>query len=148
MTDDTLYAADRFNNRVQSFTLDGQYLGEWGGLRLPQSVRKGPDGAFYIAELSHRVTVLDRDGTVLARWGDGVEVDDFETGGVALALPDAPSRDPMVKGRVRNEPGAGLFGAPHGIAVDSEGSFYVADTSEAYIGLDRGSRSIQKFVRR
>ena len=28
------------------------------------------------------------------------------------------------------------------------GSFYVADTSEAYIGLDRGSRSIQKFVRR
>lgn len=145
---DTVYAADRFNNRVQFFTPAGAYLGEWGNLRLPQSVRKGPDGAFYVAELSHRVTVLSRDGTVLARWGDGVEVDDAEIGGVALALPSAPSRHPMVKGRVRNDPGPGLFCAPHGIAVDSAGSFYVAESSESWIGLDRGSRSIQKFVRR
>lgn len=146
--DETLYAADRYNNRVQSFTLEGDYLGEWNDLRLPQSVRKGPDGSFYVAELSHRITVLSRDGTVLARWGDGVEVDDFETGGVSLALPAAPSRDPMVKGRVRNDPGPGLFCAPHGIAVDSGGSFYVAESSESWIGLDRGSRSIQKFVPR
>jgi DNA-binding beta-propeller fold protein YncE len=145
---DTVYAADRYNNRVQFFTLEGGYLGEWSGLRLPQSVRKGPDGSFYVAELSHRVTVLSRDGTVLARWGDGVEVDDAEVGGVALALPDAPSRNPMVRGRVHNDPGPGLFCAPHGIAVDSEGSFYVAESSESWIGLDRGSRSIQKFVRK
>ncbi len=144
---DTVYAADRFNNRVQFFTPAGEFLGQWDNLRLPQSVRKGPDGAFYIAELSHRVTVLGPDGTLLARWGDEAEVDDFETGGVALALPDAPSRSPMVHGRVRNDPGPGLFSAPHGIAVDSEGSFYVADTAESYVGLDRGSRSIQKFVR-
>ena len=145
--DDTLYVADRYNNRVQSFALDGTYLGEWPGLRLPQSVRKGPDGAFYVAELAHRVTVLDKAGSVLARWGDDVTVDDFETGGVPLALPEAPSRDPMVRGRVVNDPGAGLFCAPHGIAVDSAGSFYVAESSESWIGLDRGSRSIQKFVR-
>jgi DNA-binding beta-propeller fold protein YncE len=145
--DERLYAADRYNNRVQYFTLAGEYLGEWTGLRLPQSVRKGPDGAFYVAELSHRVTVLDRDGAVLARWGDGPAVDDFETGGVPLALPTAPSRHPMVTGRVTNEPGAGLFSAPHGIAVDSAGSFYVADTAESWIGLDRGDRAVQKFVR-
>ena len=54
----------------------------------------------------------------------------------------------MVQGRVQNDPGPGLFCAPHGIAVDSEGSFYVAESSESWIGLDRGSRSIQKFVRR
>ena len=75
-------------------------------------------------------------------------VDDFETGGVPLALPTAPSRHPMVKGRVVHEPGAGLFCAPHGIAVDSAGSFYVAYTAESWeFGLDRGSRGIQKFVR-
>jgi DNA-binding beta-propeller fold protein YncE len=142
-----VYAADRYNNRVQSFTLGGEFLGEWTGLRLPQSVRKGPDGLFYVAELSHRVSVLDRDGRVVARWGDGPEVDGFDTGGVSLALPDAPSRHPMVTGRVFNEPGPGLFSAPHGIAVDSEGSFYVADTAESWIGLDRGSRAVQKFVR-
>lgn len=145
--DDTVYAADRFNNRVQFFTLNGEFLGHWDNLRLPQSVRKGPDGAFYVAELAHRVTVLSRDGTVLSRWGGGVETDDAEIGGVTLALPTAPSRNPMVRGRVLNDPGPGLFCAPHGIAVDSEGSFYVAESSESWIGLDRGSRSIQKFVR-
>jgi hypothetical protein len=30
----------------------------------------------------------------------------------------------------------------------SAGSFYVAESSESWIGLDRGTRSIQKFVRR
>jgi DNA-binding beta-propeller fold protein YncE len=144
---DTVYAADRFNNRIQFFTPAGRFLGQWDNLLLPQSVRKGPDGAFYVAELAHRVTVLSKDGTVLARWGGGVEVDDAEIGGVALALPAAPSRNPMVRGRVRNDPGPGLFCAPHGIAVDSEGSFYVAEASESWIGLDRGSRSVQKFVR-
>jgi DNA-binding beta-propeller fold protein YncE len=145
---DTFYAADRFNNRVQFFTPAGEFLGQWDNLLLPQSVRKGPDGAFYVAELAHSVTVLSKDGTVLARWGGAVTVDDFEIGGVALALPTAPSRDPMVRGRVQNDPGPGLFCAPHGIAVDSEGSFYVAEASESWIGLDRGGRSIQKFVRR
>jgi DNA-binding beta-propeller fold protein YncE len=145
---DTIYAADRYNNRVQFFRSDGTYVGEWTGLRLPQSVRKGPDGSFYVAELSHRVTVLAPDGSVVARWGDGVEVDDAQVGGAELALPDAPSRHPMVTGRVHNDPGPGLFCAPHGIAVDSEGSFYVAESSESWIGLDRGNRSIQKFVRK
>ena len=144
---DTIYAADRFNNRVQFFRPDGTYLGEWANLSMPQSVRKGPDGAFFVAELPHRVTVLDRTGAVLARWGDGVEVDDSD-GGAAAALPDAPARNPMVRGRVRNEPGAGLFCMPHGIAVDSAGSFYVAEAAESWSGLDRGNRSIQKFVPR
>lgn len=146
--DDRIYAADRYNNRVQIFTRDGEFVGEWGGLRLPQSVRKGPDGLFYVAELAHRVSVLRSDGSVVARWGDDVVVDEAEVGGVELALPDAPSRSPMIAGRVQHDPGPGLFCAPHGIAVDSAGSFYVADTAESWIGLDRGDRSVQKFVRR
>ena len=145
---DTVYVADRYNNRVQFFTPAGEYVGEWGGLRLPQSVRKGPDGRFYVAELAHGVTVLDADGTIHARWGDGVEVDDAPIGGVELSLPDAPARNPMIRGRVRNDPGPGLFCAPHGIAVDSTGGFYVAESSESWIGLDRGNRSVQKFVPR
>jgi hypothetical protein len=47
----------------------------------------------------------------------------------------------------RSEPGAGLLSCPHGVAVDSEGSIYVAETPETRSGLDRGDRSIQKFVR-
>jgi hypothetical protein len=114
---------------------------------MPQSVRRGPDGAFYVAELAHRITVLNKEGTVLARWGGEVEEDVAESRGVTPAFSSAPSRDPVVNGRVRNDPGPGLFSMPHGIAVDSEGSFYVAEASESWSGLDRGSRSVQKFVR-
>jgi sugar lactone lactonase YvrE len=145
---DKVYAADRYNNRVQFFTPQGEFLGQWQDLRLPNSVRRGPDGVFYIAELNHRVTVCQADGTILARWGEDVAVDDEEMGsGKGLALPTAPSRRPLIKGRVISEPGAGLFCAPHGIAVDSESSIYVAEVSESSSGLDRGSRSIQKFIR-
>lgn len=145
---DKIYAADRYNNRVQFFTADGKFVGQWKGLVLPNSVRKGRDGLFYIAEQDHRITVCNADGSVVARWGEDVEVDDSETGYlVGLTLPTAPSRNPMIKGKVLNEPGPGLFCAPHGITVDSEGSIYVAEVSEGWTGLDRGNRSIQKFVR-
>ena len=142
---DKVYATDRYNNRIQFFTPSGEFLGQWGNVSLPQSVRKGPDGNFYVAELAHRITVLDKDGSLVARWGDGVEVDDAEVIRAPRALPTAAS---PVRGRVRNDPGPGLFCAPHGIAVDSEGSFYVAEASESWAGLDRGSRSVQKFVRK
>ncbi len=140
-----LYIADRYNNRVQVFTPKGEFLAQWPGLNLANSVRKGPDGNFYVAELDHRISIVDRNGKLLARWGDtGVEMDDTSTAG---GLPNSPSRNPQIKGRVLHEPGAGLFSSPHGIAVDSQGSFYVAEVCETFAGLDRGNRNIQKFVR-
>jgi DNA-binding beta-propeller fold protein YncE len=146
---DRVYVTDRYNNRIQFFSPSGDYIGEWGGLRLPQSVRKGPDGEWVVAELANRVTVLDGSGRVLAQWGGDVPVDDTPIGGGGdgLAQPDAPSRNPMIRGKVRHEPGAGLFCAPHGIAIDSQGSVYVGEASESWSRLDRGDRSIQKFVR-
>ena len=143
--DDKIYATDRYNNRIQYFSKAGEFLGEWTNVNLPNDVRKGPDGNFYVAELDHRVSILDSSGTLLSRWGDvGANVDDSETGS---GLPDSPSRNPMIVGKVKHEPGAGLFGAPHGIAVDSEGSFYVSEVSETFLGIDRGDRCVQKFIR-
>jgi DNA-binding beta-propeller fold protein YncE len=145
---DRIYVTDRFNNRIQFFTPAGEFLGQWGDVLMPQSVKKGPDGAFYVAQLAHQITVLRKDGTVLAQWGAGTGVADAQLGPGKVAFATASSRDPEVRDRVRHEPGPGLFCAPHGIAVDSEGSFYVAEASESWSGLDRGGRSIQKFVRR
>ena len=53
----------------------------------------------------------------------------------------------MLVGKVLNEPGAGLHVAPHGIAVDSQGSIYVADVGESFAQVDRGNRAIQKFIK-
>ena len=142
---DKVYAADRYNNRVQYFTPQGEFVGEWSDLNLANSVRKGPGGEWVVAELDHRISIVNGEGQVLSRWGDtGVELDDRPTGS---GLPGSRSRNPMVVGRVTKEPGPGLFCAPHGIAVDSEGSIYVAEVSESFAGVDRGGRSCQKFVR-
>jgi DNA-binding beta-propeller fold protein YncE len=144
---DRVYVADRHNNRVQFFTPAGGYLGEWGDLHLVSAVRKGPDGNFYVAEMFQRVTVLSPRGEVLARWGDKDVVlsDEDAAGG---GLPSSASHNPWLRGVARNEPGAARFCAPHGIASDSRGAVYVADVALSRAGLDRGDRSIQKFVRR
>jgi DNA-binding beta-propeller fold protein YncE len=148
--DARICVADRYNNRVQFFTYAGEFIAEWTGLHMPNDVYRGSDDLFYVAELEHRVSVFTADGELVAQWGDGVQVDDSETGGGGiqqLALPTAPSRHPMLRGKVRVEPGAGQFCAPHGIAVDSAGTFYVGEVCESYCGLDRGNRCLQKFVR-
>jgi DNA-binding beta-propeller fold protein YncE len=131
--DDKVYVADRYNDRVQCFSADGAYLFEWPDLIMPNCIRRGPDGAFYVAEMAQRVSVIDPSGAVLARWGDDVELEFSDVGPRPL------------RARVVHEPGKGRFGAPHGIAVDSAGSVYVADVAESVGGLDRGNRSVQKF---
>jgi hypothetical protein len=97
---DRIYVTDRFNNRIQFFRPTGEYLGQWTDIRMPQSVRKGPDGAFYVAQLAHQITVLRKDGTAIARWGARTGVADAQLGSGKVAFATAPSRDPVVKDRV------------------------------------------------
>ena len=91
---------DRENHRVQIFDRDGAYLGMWTDLRQPTSLGVSPDGLVFVAELQHRITVMDLDGRVVARWGG------------------ESSRDP------------GHFVAPHGVAFDSRGDVYVSEVLE------------------
>ncbi len=67
-----LYVADRSNKRIQIFTPDGEYLGEWTGMGGPNDISRGKDGNFYIAEQEDGgnpayCTVRAPDGTVLAK---------------------------------------------------------------------------------
>jgi DNA-binding beta-propeller fold protein YncE len=67
-----LYVADRSNRRIQIFTPDGDYLGEWTGMGGPNDVSRGQDGNYYIAEQEDGgnpayVTVRDPEGAVLVR---------------------------------------------------------------------------------
>lgn len=46
--DGVLYVADRQNGRIQRFTLDGKYLGEWTHLGKTFSIAAAPDGSLWI----------------------------------------------------------------------------------------------------
>ena len=107
--DDNVYIADRENHRVQVFDADGKFQAEWHNIHRPDGLTLGPDRNIYIGELNgfddapglgHRVSIMSRQGELLARFGDPKEGE---------------------------EPGQ--FVAPHGIAVDSHGDIYVAEVS-------------------
>ena len=64
--------ADRANKRIQIFSPDGDFLGQWTGMGGPNDITRGKDGTFYIAEQEDGgkpayVCVRDADGKVLAR---------------------------------------------------------------------------------
>lgn len=114
---DRVYVCDRMNDRIQIFTLQGQFVTEWRGLHGPKDLTIDQNNIVYVAEIEHRVSIWSLEGKLLARWGD-----------------EGKSQE------------AGLFIAPHGIAVDSAGTVYVGEVAESHDKIDRGSRSVQKFV--
>jgi len=115
--DGRVFVCDRENDRIQIFSPDGEYLSEWTDTQRPTHLVFDPQGRAYVSELwwhtgqtsqrlgpvkearYGRVSVFDRDGRVLARWG----------------------------GPVAEAPGS--FAAPHGLAVDSRGDVYVAEVT-------------------
>jgi DNA-binding beta-propeller fold protein YncE len=133
-----VYVADRENSRIQLFDVAGKYLSEWKDVARPCQVFIDRNDKFYVAELGYRagmwpgttapspdatggrVSIFDREGKLLARWGGGAD-------------PTAP----------------GDFFAPHGIWVDSRGDIYVAEVTMSAGGnkglVSPGCHSLQKF---
>jgi DNA-binding beta-propeller fold protein YncE len=133
-----VYVADRENSRVQLFTGDGTFLAEWTDVARPCQVCLDARGNVYVAELGcragmwpgtsaadgapgGRVSIFNRQGALLARWGGGDN-------------PCAP----------------GDFFAPHGICVDDRGDVYVGEVVWS-AGGRRGlvpptCHALQKFV--
>lgn len=137
--DDTgmVYVADRENRRIQIFDPDGNFHSQWGNLSRAAAICLDNDKRLaYVGEyfagidsnssglnLGPRITVLDLNGSVLARIGDRPPGDD-----------------------------AGQFYSPHAISVDSNGAIYVAEVSWSDYGQSmdppRELRSLQKLIPR
>jgi len=138
--DGRVFVADRENDRIQIFSPDGEYLAQWTDVQRPTGLFIDRAGLVYVSELwwrpgqhsyAHgaieedlpgRVSVFDRTGKLLKRWG---------------------SAD-------RCAPGS--FCAPHDVCVDSQGSVYVAEvtwTFAAKAGLVPADCHVfQKFARK
>ena len=118
LADGRVLVCDRENNRIQIFDLEGKFLTQWTDFARPDDACADDAGNIYVAELGERaalfpfmtppyrqdrparVSVVDLDGRLQARWGDEK---------------DAPLE----------------FVAPHGIAVDTRGTIYVAEVRQA-----------------
>lgn len=137
--EDNVFVADRENSRIQIFDAKGRFLSQWTDVIRPMQVVIDPEGNVLVAETGQRagmfpwveqpadppgarVSVFDRNGRLLSRWGGG---DD----------PCAP----------------GDFFAPHDLRLDRHGDLYVGEVVMS-AGGNRGlvspdCHSLQKFVR-
>jgi predicted membrane-bound mannosyltransferase/sugar lactone lactonase YvrE len=120
---DDLYVADSRNHRILHIATDGSLLHEWGTFadilsgdapigtfNEPWGVAVGPDGSVYISDTwNHRVQKFTEDGKPVKTWGQHGQ-----------PLPEVPESK-------------GSFWGPRGIAVDSEGRVFVADTGNKRI---------------
>ena len=103
-SDGLVYVCDRENSRIQVFSADGKFVTMWTDIQKPTDISVDGDGVFYFSELATdesppRVSVLDREGNVLARWnsrsGHGLWVD--SRGDIYLALTSDMSIDKYVR---------------------------------------------------
>lgn len=136
-----LLVADRENDRIQVFDLQGTYLESWTDLQRPTAIAVDPtSGRIFVTELPRpvgnrgfvrdtrgrhepgRLAVLAPDGTVLGGWG-----------------------------RVPGGDMEGYFIAPHTVAVDRAGSVYVGEVTytfgikPGYVGEEYGQHVLQRF---
>jgi len=113
-SDKRIIVADRENFRLQVFDTEGKFIDQWH-IHHPMSVTTGPEDKIYVGEmgpppvqegvknLGNCVSILSTNGELIERIGD--------------ELPGSNDNQ---------------FVAPHGIAVDSKGSIYVAEVAWTY----------------
>ena len=141
------YVADSRNNRILHISSDGTLLHEWGTFAAidyfngpvsetealkqapvgtfsePWGVAVGPDGSVYVTDTwNHRVQKFTEDGRPLKTWGQ-----------YGQPLPELPES-------------SSYFWGPRGIAVNSQGYVFVADTGNKRIVIfDSNGTYITEF---
>ncbi|MFK7789927.1 MAG: 6-bladed beta-propeller [Phycisphaeraceae bacterium] len=106
----TLLIADRENGRLQSFTLEGEFIAvTTTGLRRPCAVVFHGELAA-VAELAGRAVVLDKDNKVISVLGDN------------------PNKGQRANYRVAPKDWTeGFFNAPHGLTFDNDGNLIITE---------------------
>ena len=117
-----LFVCNRNNNRVEYWDLDGHFVKViQKDLRMPAAVHIRGDYAL-IPELQGRVTVLGKDGRIVAQVGDNPNTDQRANFG----LPPDQWKD-------------GICNSPHGGSIDKDGNLIVTEWSK-FGRLDRFAR--------
>jgi hypothetical protein len=108
-----LMVADRANNRIQRFTLEGKHIDFVSGTNLPCNFAYFKNGDVVVPDLGARVTLMDKNNRVIENLGDDSETKWRET--------RVLTHDHFT---------AGKFVAPHGACFDHAGNIFIVEWVE------------------
>jgi hypothetical protein len=108
-----LLVADRRNNRLQRFTLEGVHVDFVTGFRLPCHFHER-EGIVVIPDLHGRVTLMDRENRIVVHLGDS----------------NAPAWNNPLRIQPRDAFLPGQFICPHGACFDRDGNIFVVEWVE------------------
>lgn len=108
-----LVVADRRNNRLQRFSLDGKPIDFVQGFRLPCHFHEH-HGVVVVPDLHGRVTLIDAANSVIEHLGDS----------------NAPDWNNPLRREPRDRFIPGQFICPHGAAFDRDGNIFVVEWVE------------------
>jgi hypothetical protein len=108
-----LVAADRRNNRLQRFTMDGTHMDFVPGFRLPCHFDEHK-GLVVIPDLHGRVSLVGKDNQIVAHLGDS----------------NAPNWNNPLRTQPRESFIPGQFICPHGACFDHDGNIFVVEWVE------------------
>lgn len=133
--DGRVLVVDRGNERIQVFSLQGEFIDEWRGLQHPSTAIPLADGTVLVGELSWKVEA-------------GCFTRGRITEPVAARISMLSSDGRLLRQSVEeHDQTAFRIRSPHGMAVDSLGNLYVADLRVAQ-SEEPKEQMVQKFLRR
>ncbi len=119
-----LFVGDRYNNRIQLLSQDGEFIAIWTQFGRPSGIYIDENDIIYVADSESSPAPNEFTGQRNAGWERGIRIGDARTGWVFHFIPEAwnrPNQNVM------------SFSGPEGIAVDREGNVYGAEVSQRRI---------------
>ncbi|MBT5185452.1 MAG: hypothetical protein HOM01_01500, partial [Kordiimonadaceae bacterium] len=106
-----LFVADRYNDRVQIFTQDGEFINAWRQFGRPSGVYIDKNDTLYVAD-----SESNSGGTRNPGWDRGIRIGSAKTGWVEAFIPD---------------PDQGVaFSRAEGVTADEDGNVFGAEVEE------------------
>jgi DNA-binding beta-propeller fold protein YncE len=112
----TLYVMDRENNRVQLFSLKGEFISQWTDFAGPTGIALAADGNLVLCEFGYNPAVPTRYSVP----SHGKRI-------LPRLTVCSPEGELLAKFEGEDKCAAGSFFAPHSLCLDPSGDIYVAE---------------------
>jgi DNA-binding beta-propeller fold protein YncE len=119
-----LFIADRYNNRIQIMSQEGEFIAAWTQFGRPSGIFIDENDIIYVADSESGPAPNQFTGQRNAGWERGIRIGDARDGWVFHFIPETWNRPNL---------NVNSFSGPEGVAVDRQGNIYGAEVSQRRI---------------